>query len=271
MPEESVQPPATWRYCGNQLKLWRTQAGLSREELADEANYDAEYVKSMEQGRRRPTLRMLQVADQMCGTHGFLEAAHEYLKPEKCTRRIAEYMDLEKTAIGLYWYEPLYIPGLLQTEEYVCDLINRGLPPLSDETVEERITFRLQRQQLLDGKPDAHYAFVIYEAALRARVGNAEVMRRQLEHLLEIQRIRNVCVQILPVDRAPYCALAGPVVLIETVEHETYAYVTGQGVSVLQSDPSDVSRHRRAFGMVRMQALSVEDSDEFIRQVAKEW
>ncbi|MFF3275692.1 DUF5753 domain-containing protein [Streptomyces chrestomyceticus] len=212
---------------------------------------------------------MLQVADQMCGSHGFLEAAHEYMKPEKCTRRIAEYMDLEKTAVGLYWYEPLYIPGLLQTEEYVCELLNRGLPPLSDETVEERIAFRLQRRELLNGA-DALYAFVIYEAALRAVVGGAEVMKRQLDRLLEVQRLRNVCVQILPVDRAPYCALAGPVVVIETAEHETYAYMTGQGTSVLQSDPSDVSRQRRAFGVVRGQALSVQDSDEFIRQVAKE-
>ncbi|MFJ6634707.1 helix-turn-helix transcriptional regulator [Streptomyces sp. NPDC091376] len=60
----------TWRYCGNQIKLWRTGAGISREELGKEANYEYETVKSMEQGRRKPSVRLLQVADQMCGAKG---------------------------------------------------------------------------------------------------------------------------------------------------------------------------------------------------------
>lgn len=50
MSKEPARVPMTWRYCGDQLKLWRARAGVSREALAEEANYDAEYVKSMEQG-----------------------------------------------------------------------------------------------------------------------------------------------------------------------------------------------------------------------------
>ncbi|MEU7155195.1 hypothetical protein [Streptomyces chrestomyceticus] len=45
---ENAQPPMAWRYCGNQIKLWRGQAEVSREELAAEVGYSAEYVKSME-------------------------------------------------------------------------------------------------------------------------------------------------------------------------------------------------------------------------------
>ncbi|MEU4202469.1 helix-turn-helix transcriptional regulator [Streptomyces sp. NPDC026294] len=63
-----------WRYCGNQIRLWRGQAELSREELASEVGYSVEYVKSMEQGRRRPTLHLLRVADEMCGARGMLTA-----------------------------------------------------------------------------------------------------------------------------------------------------------------------------------------------------
>ncbi|WP_324608393.1 MULTISPECIES: helix-turn-helix domain-containing protein [Streptomyces] len=270
MSKEPTQLPMTWRYCGDQLKLWRTYAGITREEIAKEADYDAEYVKSMEQGRRRPTLRMLRVADQVCRAHGTLEAADQYLKPEKSVRPIGEFMELEGTAIGLYWYETLLVPGLLQTEEYVHELMNHGLPPLDDETVEERITKRLRRQSLLDGKSDTAFNFVIYEAALRTMVGGAGMMRRQLERLLEVQRMRNVCVQVLPAGRAPCVAFGGPIILLETEEHETYAYLPGQGVSTLQSEASDVSRQSRAFGTIRMQALGMEDSDEYIRKVAGE-
>jgi DNA-binding XRE family transcriptional regulator len=78
MAEGNSQPPIAWRYCGSQIKHWRAEAGVRREDLAKEANYGYEYVKSMENGRRRPTLRLLQVADQMCRASGKLEAAKGY-------------------------------------------------------------------------------------------------------------------------------------------------------------------------------------------------
>ncbi|MEU3538692.1 helix-turn-helix domain-containing protein [Streptomyces paromomycinus] len=269
MPNGPAELPMTWRYCGDQLKLWRTHAGLSREELAEEASYDAEYLKSMEQGRRRPTLRMLRVAEQMCGAHGMLEAAYEYLKPEKCPRHCNEFMDLEKEAITLHWYEDLLIPGLLQTEEYARELMIHAFPPVDDETVEARVEFRMERQRRIEAEPTVLFSFVVYEAALRTMVGGAEVMKRQLDRLLERQELRNVSVQVLPVGRAPYQAFGGPLVLLETAEHETYAYSAGQGTSTLQSEASNVSELAHLYGMIRMQALGSEDSAAYIREVAK--
>ncbi|WP_328504904.1 helix-turn-helix domain-containing protein [Streptomyces sp. NBC_00457] len=80
---ESQQAQQNWRYCGGQIKLWREESGVSRQRLADEAGYDYEYVKSMECGRRRPTLGLLQVADQMCGARGKLLAGQEFLNPSR--------------------------------------------------------------------------------------------------------------------------------------------------------------------------------------------
>ncbi|MEU9242824.1 hypothetical protein [Streptomyces sp. NPDC048385] len=62
---------------------------MTRQGLADEAGYDYEYVKSTECGRRPPTLRLLQIADQMCRAGGKLTAAHEFMKPERfpCRRQ----------------------------------------------------------------------------------------------------------------------------------------------------------------------------------------
>ncbi|MFH8405118.1 helix-turn-helix domain-containing protein [Streptomyces sp. NPDC018019] len=260
----------TWRYCGDQLRLWRTHAGLTREELAKEADYDAEYLKSMEQGRRRPTLRMLRIADQVCRAHGILESSNEFLKPERCHQRSSEFMALEADAIALHWYENLLVPGLLQTEEYARELMGNSFPPVDDETVETRVEFRLQRQERLEVEPTVLFSFVVYEAALRTGVGGAELMRRQLDRLLECQRLRNVSIQILPFGRAPYQALSGPVVLLETAEHDTYAYSAAQGASTLQSEASDVSQLAHLYGMIRMQALGVEDSDAYIRKVAKD-
>ncbi|MBB4885696.1 transcriptional regulator with XRE-family HTH domain [Streptomyces netropsis] len=166
-----------WRYCGNQIKLWRTQAGISREELGKEAGYEYESVKSMEQGRRKPQLRLLEVADQMCGARGLLLAARDDLKPDKFPVRTQEFMTAEAEAIALHWYETVLIPGLLQTEEYARELISNRCPPVDDETVEERVAGRLERQLKLRPSPTTLFNFVLYEAALRTGVGSSQVMR----------------------------------------------------------------------------------------------
>ncbi|MGH3309841.1 MAG: helix-turn-helix domain-containing protein [Streptomyces sp.] len=66
------QPPAAWRYCGNQVKLWRTLASVSRETLGETAGYAADTVKSMEQGVRMPTPKLLDTADELFHANGLL-------------------------------------------------------------------------------------------------------------------------------------------------------------------------------------------------------
>lgn len=267
---ESQQAQQNWRYCGGQVKLWREEAGVTRQALADEAGYDYEYVKSMECGRRRPTLRFLQVADQMCGARGKLAAAHEFLKPEPFAARSQEYMALEAEAITVHWYEPMLIPGLLQTEQYVEELIGNDCPPVDEETLAERAAARLRRQEKLRKKPLAHFSFVLHEAVLRAVVGDELVMRKQLEHLIEVSRYRNISIQVLLFKAAPAAALSGPMVLLETADHERYAFADGQETGALYGRGDKLSTLTQRHGMIRMQALSVAESAAFIRKVTEE-
>ncbi|WP_253266925.1 helix-turn-helix transcriptional regulator [Streptomyces sp. NL15-2K] len=266
----SQQAQQNWRYCGGQIKLWREEAGVARQALADEAGYDYEYVKSMECGRRRPTLRLLQVADQLCGARGKLVAGHEFLKPEPFPARSQEYMGIEAEAIVVHHYALGLIPGLLQTGEYARALISESCPPMDDETVEERVRARLARQEALMRRTKTVYGFVIHEAALRAEVGGREVMRQQLRHLLAVGALRNVSIQVLPFASAPPVALGGPLILVETKEHEHYAYVEGQETGALYADADKLNALTQRHGMIRMQALNVEESARFIGKVAEE-
>lgn len=259
-----------WRYCGGQIKLWREEAGIGRQALAKEANYDYEYVKSMECGRRRPTLRLLQVADQMCGARGKLLAGHEFLKPEPFPARSQEYMELAAEAIAVHTYSLGLIHGLLQTREYATALIGESCPPLDDETVEERVRGRLARQEALERRAGTVYGFVIHEAALRTGVGGREVMRDQLLRLTQIGERRNVSIQVLPFGRCGGLALNGSFVLLETADHEHFAYVEAPETSALHGDAHKVSDLAQVHGMIRMQAFGVEESAAFIRKVAEE-
>jgi transcriptional regulator with XRE-family HTH domain len=258
------QPPVAWRYSGNQMKRWRTKANISREQLAEAANYSPDTIKSMEQGVRMPTPRVLDVADELCRAEGLLSAAKDYLLRERFPARAQDFMEREKEAISLWWYDTLYVPGLLQTETYARALIQNHVPPLDAETAEERVAARLERQEILTArKPPVALSFVLYEAALR----NPQVDAEQLRHLLKVSRLWNVAVQVLPFDRVCAVALLGPVVLLETRDHERFAYSEGQLGSELTAEPGAVSRASERLSMIRAQALGPDESARFVERM----
>ncbi|GHC68759.1 helix-turn-helix domain-containing protein [Streptomyces cinnamoneus] len=270
MATESSQPPMAWRYCGNQIKLWRTLAGVTREELGKEAGYEYESVKSMEQGRRRPSVRLLEVADEMCGAKGLLVAARDYLQPEKEPSHHREFMAIEAEAIAVSSYEPLLVPGLLQTEAYARVLMRGHWPPPDDETLDERVAVRLNRQEKLTHRPAPLFTYVIYEGALRSGVGGAAVMKEQLAHLLATAELRNVSLHVLPVDWYATNHLNGSLTLMETAQHQHYAYVEAHSTRVLYSDTETVSNLTKGLDVISRQALSTGDSHVFIRKVMTE-
>lgn len=211
---EASQPPMAWRYCGNQIKLWRTQAGVTREELAKAANYEVETVKSMEQGRRRPTMRLLEAADEMCRARGMLIAAAEYLKPERFLSYSQDFMRYEAEATVISNYQTQRIPGLLQTEATARALLNSHWPPLDDETVQERVVARLERQDLMR-KQTKSFSFLIEETVLHRRVCDEQAHRDQLRHLLAAGTPRHVTVQVVP-SVGVHPGVDGAFVLLET-------------------------------------------------------
>ncbi|MEO3852928.1 helix-turn-helix transcriptional regulator [Streptomyces sp. B8F3] len=266
---ENSQPPVQWRYCGNQTKRWRTRAGVSREELAAEAGYAYDTVKMMEQGRRRPTPRLLQVADEMCDAQGLLVAALGYLQPEKFASYSQEYMSYEAEAVALSFYQPHYVPGLLQTEEYVRAALASHLPPLDGETFEERVNARLERQNLL-GIQTRSFSFVIEEAVLRCRFGDGAACHRQLHRLLEAAEQRNVTLQVMPRDRGLHPGHLGPFVVLETPEHEHLVYAESQADGVLYADSERVNVVMRRRDMIAGEALCPGDSVRFITRLLEE-
>ncbi|MFC7265282.1 helix-turn-helix domain-containing protein [Streptomyces lutosisoli] len=246
------------------MKRWRTKANLTREELAAASNYSPDTIKSMEQGVRMPTPRVLDVADELCHAEGLLSAAKEYLQREKFPARAQEFVEREKEAISRWSYDATYVPGLLQTKGYTRTLIENRYPPLDEETVEERITGRMERQAILaERKPPVALSFVIYEAALRSPLVDVE----QLRCLLKVSRLRNVVIQVLPFARAIPAALLGPMVLLETRDHERFAYAEGQLGSQLSTDPDVVSRTTERLSMIRAEALSAAESARFIERM----
>jgi len=257
-------PPVAWRYSGNQLKRWRTKANVSREELAAASNYSPDTIKSMEQGVRMPTPRVLDVADGMCRAEGMLSAANDYLHKEKSPARAQDFMEREQEAISHWSYEATLIPGLLQTEGYARALMEGRYPPVGQETVEERVAGRLERQSLLTRTPPVAFVFLVYEAALRTPLVDGE----QVGHILDMARLSNVLVQVLPFESFVSTALIGPMVLLETPDHERHAYSTGQAMRQLTTDPEVVSNYLARLSLLRTMALGPAETVQFLERIA---
>lgn len=266
-PNNNSQPPAAWCYSGNQIKRWRTLANVSREALATAANYAPETVSSMERGVRMPSPRLLDIADELCGAQGMLSAAKEYVRRERYSARAVDFIEREREATSLWTYEVALVPGLLQTRAYAQALIDNRIPPLDEETVEERVAARMERQAILtEPKPPVGLSFVLYEAALRSPL----VDKAQLQRLLEVSRLRNVVLQVLPFGQAFSDALMGPMVLVEAQDHERFAFMEGAFASELSAEPGVVSRVTERLSMIRTRALDPDESARFIKRMVNQ-
>lgn len=263
------QNPMSWKYCGDQVKRWRTLAGVSREQLSQAAHYDIESVRSMEAGRRKPTLQLLQAADELCNAKGLLVGAHPYLIPEASPTRSDAFFDVEQEAVACYFYEALHIPGLLQTEGYARTLLSQPIPPVDSATAEGRLAIRLKRQERLV-EPEVLFSFTIYEAALHTSIGGREVMKEQLHRLLEFEGSHNIRIQIVPTGQIPPSGLSGSLIILETINNEQYAYVETHGTNALHSEPRLVGRLSRRHAMIRAQALNKRESAQLIRKTLEQ-
>jgi transcriptional regulator with XRE-family HTH domain len=120
------------------------------------------------------------------------------------------FVSLEGEASTIRAYEPHYVPGLLQTEEYARVVLRAGMPKASAEAVERAVALRMERQKAL-ALPDPPLLWAVMdETVLRRSVGGPEVMRAQIEALLECLKMPNVLLQVLPFSSGVHPAMYGP-------------------------------------------------------------
>src|SRR5258707_4865098 len=122
----------------------------------------------------------------------------------------APYVGLEEAAAWVRSYEIQFVPGLLQTADYARAVARLGHPTASTAEIDRRVTLRMARQAVLTRAMPVHLWVVLDEAALRRPVGGPDVMRGQLEHLIEVSARPNVTLQIIPLERGGHAAAGGP-------------------------------------------------------------
>jgi transcriptional regulator with XRE-family HTH domain len=255
---------------GRQVKLWRERAGLTQPELGQRIGYGHELISSVERGRRGPKPEFLDGVDDVLGANGLLKAFKVDLERARYPRKVSNLAKLEAEAVSMGAYSNHNIHGLLQTEDYARALYQMRRPLLNEETIDRYVAARMARQEVFTRWPAPILSFVQEEVTLRRPLGGRAVMRGQLERLLELGKLRNVEIQVMPTDREDHAGMGGELRLLETPNGPTVGHVSVQHFDRLTTDRSEIMTLETRYGIIRAQALTPRESLAFIEKVLGE-
>ncbi|MCX4630191.1 helix-turn-helix transcriptional regulator [Streptomyces sp. NBC_01443] len=255
---------------GRQLKMWREAAGLDRSTFAELMGYGSDLTCKIERGARIPRPEFLDKADEVLGAGGKIAAMKVDVERARYPKKVRDLAKLESEAVEIGSYDNGVVPGLLQTEEYIRALYAVRRPAYSEDQIERLVAARVARQDILRRHPAPLLTVVQEEAVLRRPVGGKMVLRRQLEHLLEVGQLRNVEIQVMPTAVEEHAGLAGSLKIMRLKDGTTLGHNEVQLVSRLITEPKEVQILDMRYGMIRAQALTPRESLTFIEKVLGE-
>ncbi|MFY1583403.1 DUF5753 domain-containing protein [Micromonospora sp. WMMD734] len=185
-----------------------------------------------------------------------------------------DYVGFEAEATSISTFESLYVPGLLQTEEYVRAIVRAGRSTADQDEIDRRVAARLGRKVLLSRDMPPRLWMVLDEAAIRRVVGGPVVMRAQLARLIEACELPTVEIQILPFAAGAHAAMGGPFTLLGYADpalDPTVVYLDNDSSTLLLEEDRHVARYRLMFDHLMAKALGPDESAGFLARVADEY
>ncbi|MFH0179429.1 helix-turn-helix domain-containing protein [Streptomyces cacaoi] len=177
------------------------------------------------------------------------------------------YVGLEGAAALIRAYEVQFVHGLLQTEAYAHAVVSRGMKGANAADIDRRVALRLERQKYLvaENAPDFH--IVLDEAALRRPYGDREVMRGQLQHLIEISERPNVRLQVMPFSFGGHSGESGAFTILSFPESDLQDVVyLEQLTSALYLDKrEDVAQYEQALKELQQDSPGPDESRDLLR------
>ena len=276
-------PTARHRRLIVELKRLREERGLSREQVAERIGTSETSIFRYEKGETRPQPA---VVAAMLDVYGATAAARdELLEMARDARKrgwwhrhrqslkpgFDSYIGLEAAASIVRTYEAQTVPGLLQTEGYARANIVATSLNLVPAEVEERLSVRMSRQDLITRSTDrVQLVAVLDEAVLRRQVGGPEAMREQIRHLVTMAELPNVVIHVLPFAAGAHPGMEGPFCLLSFPEPDDpdLVYLEQATSGLVPEEPEEVRRYTLMFGTLLGTALPAGESVTFMTKIA---
>jgi transcriptional regulator with XRE-family HTH domain len=232
-------------FFGAEFRRARIGAGLSQEQLGQKIGYSGTMVGKIETGERAPSEDLAERSDQVLDTNGLLVRVYDLARrwDGGYPSWFAGWMDRERTATSLCWWEPLVIPGLVQTADYARAILCVGPHSSEDE---------------LEGMVSTHRC-----------IGGSKIMHDQLSRLAALATRPTMTVQVVPAENGAHVGLLGAFIIASGNGADT-VYMESPDEGQTTELPTTVAKLTQTFNILRAVALSPEASRELIMKVAEE-
>ncbi|WEO96864.1 helix-turn-helix transcriptional regulator [Streptomyces sp. FXJ1.172] len=280
----NVNPTVRRRRLGQELRRLRELKGMTAEEVAERLLVSQSKISRLENGRRSISQRDVR---DLCGVYEVEDQriVDSLMEMARDSRQqgwwhtfgdipYSVYIGLETDAESLRVYEPQLVTGLLQTRAYAEALVQGALPETSPADIEKRVQVRMRRQERITAENNPLRLWVVLdEAALRRVVGSKLVMREQLDHLIEMSQLPHVTVQVLPFEVGAHPGLNGQYAILEFTDaaDSSVVYLEGVTSDLYLEKAQDVQKYAVMYEHLRAQSLNVEQSRQYIADVAKKY
>lgn len=251
---------------GRRFRRLREAKGWTQEALGRRANgglgVKPQYIGAVENGRTRCTREFAETMDHALDADGELLDLYDDLVKDATFPTWFDWHTVEPEAEMLQSYQPLNIHGLLQTPAYASALLKGD---------KDAVEARINRQAILtrENPPPPNFSVLQDEVSLYRPVGNSEIMKEQLEHLLYQAERRVVTVQVVP-SRGEHAGNSGAFNLATLPDRSEIAYADMAARGLTLSDPEDIAFVSRSLLEIRSLALPVSQSIELIHKVVRD-
>jgi transcriptional regulator with XRE-family HTH domain len=263
-------------FLGNELRRARVAAGFSSQDaLAARLGFDRTVITKAETGLRPPTADVLaawcmacNLDEEMFGRLGTLARRADGSVPAW----FADWArDIEAEAQTLRWFEPLIVPGLLQTEAYARALFVTRVGLSADE-IDSLVAARLARQDVLTREAPPMLWVIVDESVLRRPIGGRGVMAEQVRLLHEAAHRPTVRIEVVPTSIGAHDGLSGAFTIADLPgQPGAAAYLEGARKGQVVTGREEVTDLMTCWDTLRSDALSRSESLTLLEEVAKSW
>lgn len=187
--------------------------------------------------------------------------------------KLLELIDYESAASAVSQFEPIFIPGILQTEEYARAVLQVFY---DEKSAAERLTamvdLRTRRRGLLTRENAPHFSFVLDESVVSRVVGSPAVMSQQFHHLANLAKLPNVTIQVVPFTAGLDPGMKGPFEVVQFADtpDENIVFLEGPRGDIVSDDPKETENYLEAFNRITAASLGPSDSVKRLLQAADE-
>jgi transcriptional regulator with XRE-family HTH domain len=284
-PRRQPAPTLRLRRLAAELRRLRADAGLTREEVTERTGINAATLYRIETVRARPQIRTLMALLELYGVAeddrpALLALARQSSEqswlqsfPGELPEPYPTYISFESEARSLLNYESLFIPGLLQTEDYARAALQRGHTTATKEEIQDLVKARMSRQAVLSRETPLRLWTIVDEGALHRPVGGRDVMAAQLDHLADsAAELPQVTLQVIPYDVGGHPGMAGAFAILQFGEPSAtdVVYIENRAGDLFLESETDLSRFTAIFEHLRALALPPEGSISLLRRIARD-